>query len=661
MTISKLLIYYLIYDISIDIIGVTKSGNQERPVFYIYNPQTTKFEAQEIIGVHYEDAYIENLIANDFNGDDKFDLMITYSSEASNNTYSDSRHSDKFSNSRTDILLYNSATSSYEKVYQFTNITSGIFIADIGSTRNLDFIFYDEETKTRKLLHFDATQNAVVEDFSKYIAKDKIVCNRGAINVNYPISNPHSSAFIDIDGDCLNDMLIMSSVEKDNSTVIETTDYLEIWRGIIEDGEIKYCLTQSSIYELDQRLGLFSLADINNDALMDIIFPVLGSTPPQILIAFNKVKIGGKDCNELGVCKKVYTYTDDYCAFHNPFTQNSTSTAPLTIPLVFEEFRIEHSSNMQYLQSFTLTQLPHQTFLNTPSTPAYLRFADINIDSFPDFTVVLYDESDYTQNIYVFLNSALDENFPESNPREFSKNFYQIQSINNAIYSSFFDMNDDGKLDLIVVKQENNNIYNTAGFFNTHIYDAFYLKSVTLDQSNGMQAIDYGTTFRYVSTNIDGTNSLDLATQAPQVSTPLALHLPYGYMGIGRSNNYIENFHVILGNYVQPTDNYNIFTPLIPNSQIVVRHIADIFGPATGANNTSNTNLNPNSSQLNGYNENIVWKLDLNVKPTQGLPLLISIIVIILLCLVVAIAYLHFKEMKEDTRENEEGFAQWFG
>ena len=108
-------------------------------------------------------------------------------------------------------------------------------------------------------------------------------------------------------------------------------------------------------------------------------------------------------------------------------------------------------------------------------------------------------------------------------------------------------------------------------------------------------------------------------------------------MGIGRSNNYIENFHIISGNAYKREDNDKTYTPVIPNSQLIIYH--DIID---GGNKTS-------------------WQVDLVVKPTKYLYQLIFVIIIVIILLTFIAFRLQMKEREEDNIENKETFAPWFG
>ena len=109
-----------------------------------------------------------------------------------------------------------------------------------------------------------------------------------------PIPTEHSSAFVDLDADCQNDLVIHSRISKwDNSTnSTKQIDYIEIWRGIEEKDGMSYCLTSDSVYTLDEKLGPFTISDVNRDGLLDLVFPITsGSKGINVLIALNKINL----------------------------------------------------------------------------------------------------------------------------------------------------------------------------------------------------------------------------------------------------------------------------------------------------------------------------------------------------------------------------------
>jgi len=99
-------------------------------------------------------------------------------------------------------------------------------------------------------------------------------------------------------------------------------------------------------------------------------------------------------------------------------------------------------------------------------------------------------------------------------------------------------------LDILAILKDDSNTFSIKGFYNNFNYDAFYLKGVTLYDKNTFATTEIGTTYRYIATNLDETKRMDTSFQLVQ-NNNVCLNLPFTLMGIGRSNNYIENFCVI--------------------------------------------------------------------------------------------------------------------
>ncbi len=362
---------------------------------------------------------------------------------------------------------------------------------------------------------------------------DDKLCDKSKLHSFLPLSSPHTSSFADMDGDCINELIIMSedtnSTRNNNSTSSSSNSnnkrYLEIWRGIISNNQIKYCLTTSSVYDIKSNLGVFSLADVDRNGSLDIVFPVLES-PPKILIGFNKHEIN-------------YDWAEDYCASH-------IKSYDKAVPLLFDDF--VDNKNTASMQTYQISDSPKESFYEDKLVTPLIRFADMNSDSYPDFIVTLHNKDNFTQRVKIFYNYELKYKNKGTGIRAYGmNNTYENNLINNAIYASFFDIDENGNLDVVIVYKENNNIYNTIGLFDTHIYDCYYLKCLILKEKKINFANNIGVSFRYVCANVDGTRRMDLAIQATQLNQ-ISLNLPYAYIGVGRSNNYIENFHVINGN-----------------------------------------------------------------------------------------------------------------
>ena len=134
-----------------------------------------------------------------------------------------------------------------------------------------------------------------------------------------------------------------------------------------------------------------------------------------------------------------------------------------------------------------------------------------------------------------------------------------------------------------------------------------------------------GCSFKIVKTELTGTKKI--VAQAQQWGqSHTRLQLPYVFFGLGRINNYIENFN--LG--VSKTSTWsNFWTPIIPNSWLFVT---------------------PNN------NDPTQWLIEIFINPTKALALIILSTLIVLAILGIVIMYYHKKEKDEGKKENERDY-----
>ena len=590
-----------------DIIASCKTSNGDYKIsYYIYNEKTKIFEFSDKYNKNpliISDYEIISFLANDLNKDGYLDYVMTLKK---NKKY-ESR-----------IYLYNKDGGTYELIFKSNNdeLTQNLFVADIGSIRILKIIYYDNTTKMRKVFYFDELENKfITKNFTEFLSKNTKVCDGNGKYANMPFEIPNSNAFVDIDGDCLNDIII-SNYDNTNKKRL-----LEIWKGVFEDNEVKYCLSMNNVYEVDNSLGLFTIVDVDRNALPDIVFPILNSSPPQILVAFNILSMS-------------YVWTRDYCDDHPPI--NLSKSPNSKINKIFENFNIKTSNKNNYIMNIHNNK-NFMFYSDNTDFPLILRFIDVNQDSYPDFVTILYDKSTKKKNLFIFLSQEIEKG--ENKDRRFfnQNSIYNLTSNYETNYdiivSSFFDFEDQRKMGLILY--DSNGV--SLGLYNNYIYDTYTLKSILLFKKDCFFCIEYGSSQRFITTNINGDRRMDLSLQTPQINVPGILSLSYAYLGIGRSNNYIENFHIISGNAYKRSDNDKTYTPVIPNSQLVIYH-----------DNIANSN-------------STTWEVDLVVKPTKYLYELIIVIIIVIILMTFISIRLLLKEREEDYMENKETFAPWFG
>jgi hypothetical protein len=186
-------------------------------------------------------------------------------------------------------------------------------------------IYYDDLKRERKFVQF---KNQTYEErpFSESFFSNSTLCDGNDYYSRVQILEGHSSAFVDIDADCQNDLIIFSRDKRWDPTTSTTVsaNYVEIWRGTVENNQVKYCLTKSSVFRLDNKLGPFTIADINRDGLLDIVFPILNTA--NVFISYNKINLQ-------------YDWSADYCKTHSNI--NLTN-----MPEVFDSLGLDSNSNV---------------------------------------------------------------------------------------------------------------------------------------------------------------------------------------------------------------------------------------------------------------------------------------------------------------------------
>jgi len=155
--------------------------------------------------------------------------------------------------------------------------------------------------------------------------------------------------------------------------------------------------------------------------------------------------------------------------------------------------------------------------------------------------------------------------------------------------------------------------------YNNIVSDNFFIKALFVNSKQsksenifGNNAV--GASYRAVVTTMDDRKLVAVGSQDYQQGYN-SLQLPYCYIGIGRSNNYIESFYASTS--VNGKRSLRMWTPIIPNSQMVV------FGKGDQVE---------------------AWGLELFISPTSALYLIVLTCAVSLLAIGVAIITLHCQE-----------------
>jgi len=180
---------------------------------------------------------------------------------------------------------------------------------------------------------------------------------------------------------------------------------------------------------------------------------------------------------------------------------------------------------------------------------------------------------------------------------------------------------------LLVSKVKSGNGLRISAIFNNIDRTAFFLKA-RMQSDVTVGTVVSGASFRAVLTDLNDGKFIAVAGSSGQTAYQ-SLLTPFSHIGIGRSNNFVEQFTVAV--YCEGTRQLRQWSPIIPKSNLYVE-----------------ADLNDDSS---------LWKLNLLVKPTEKVPLILIADGIFLLVLGLIIIVLHLYEKAEDKKENERNTA----
>ena len=215
------------------------------------------------------------------------------------------------------------------------------------------------------------------------------------------------------------------------------------------------------------------------------------------------------------------------------------------------------------------------------------RVGDVDLDGFPDLLMTVYNTSSGAgSEVQLLLNvpcqpmSGCHQSDPTSKYwRQFQLQPGYTAGVGSAVTGAFFDIYEDGRLDLIIVSQDQHDNYLVSAYVNpTQDSDAYFMKVIVLTGAcyhncdhQTTEYVPYGTNSggQLVSyrSQRPGQESFDsyqsVAVQLPQ-SSYFALGLPYTIFGLGMAPNFVDSLSVNIS--AQSHD----WPQIIPNSQLYV-------------------------------------------------------------------------------------------
>lgn len=425
-----------------------------------------------------------------------------------------------------------------------------------------------------------------------YICEKNIEDFNADSHTNITISLNGGMAYVDVDGNCSPDIIL--SHEEGN------TRYINVYLSSRKT-EYNYKFAQNITVGDKDKYGPFIISKINNTKsekyapFFDILVPKIDDS--KIIVFKNKIE-------------KEYKWDKFFC--------NEDEGEDAEKIDVFDDINAI---------SFDVESYGEKAKFDKSLTPM-ITPGDFSAE---DQQGLLVRQKSDDGTVFISLFSKDAEKF------NLQLNVTNNTKIGNLTRAVFYDINEAGALGLIVQndKLQNFFIYNFRR-------DKYFIKSKLMNDKEALYDINIGASFRFIVTSKDGSRHMDISYQLAQTSDT-NIPLPYSLMGLGETNNYVENFQILSGNYYimgkenfdkEKYRNFRDHTPVIPNTQMAIYKFK------------------------NGKNK-IEWYIDLYVLPTDTLLIIALSIVGFMLVILGIIIYLHVREVKEEQKETNK-FKSWF-
>lgn len=301
-------------------------------------------------------------------------------------------------------------------------------------------------------------------------------------------------------------------------------------------------------------MPLIEIVDFNRDAMFDLTFV---DKEGQLVVLYNQYQAQGP--KESNLCSE--SQSTEYLAQNPMFASYPFVSGDNALV----ESIVAKSTGWTY--NGLASSMPG-------SVPGRLRIADFNSDSYPDISLTIsFTDSEDTS--FTWTGIALNEE--KTNSTDGSRILVEqeqgeYQKVTDTAgdfgeFVTFIDIDEDGKLDLLVQKFQNGVPYITP-LYNNIASDSFFVKAnmvnTQLEKNDNIYSDNaIGASYRFVVTDLNDKKFVIVGSQSYQ-SGYMSIQLPYSYLGVGRSNNYIETFYA--GTSIGGQKAERMWTPIIPNS-----------------------------------------------------------------------------------------------
>ncbi|GAK62023.1 t-cell immunomodulatory protein [Moesziomyces antarcticus] len=510
------------------------------------------------------------------------------------------------------------------------------------------------------------------------------------------LANPHSSAFVDLNGDCLADLFLVCSEESFLSSKLT----YQIWTAVKPNSKGEgsgFKLASSG--DLPPGTGALSFGDVDRDGTIDVIFPTCDRSGDNCVVnvAFNRQiplcspridgffgggpgfgslstgkKASGAEANATDAtqakrkAERPCREAEDLCvaddSFRIDFTVSKSNADLLRVPLD------KLTGDSRLLSSDALAP----SFLNLPNA---LHLGDYNKDGYPDLVVVTIPDrtaaggrnnvrGNGETRAHILRNLECSK-VPASEKadlgcvadRSEGRTFIKVTAGANSLEvlrdvrsASWIDIDEDGTLDLVLqrtpsVSDGMDSSRRITFVHNNYFHDSFFLKALTLngacqgfcEPKNAPKFQPWGTnyggaSYKFTVLDPNGVRRAQQVGQLPQTAYR-SLLTPYSYFGLGRTNNYVES--LFIGSTRRQKEHFLAVEGVIPNSQVVIN-------PWQGGRGSENERGGPGT-----------WTKQLYLHPGDWIPWVTVVLITTIVGLAVIVVVLHINERREDERERK--------
>lgn len=502
------------------------------------------------------------------------------------------------------------------------------------------------------------------------------------------LANPHSSAFTDLDGDCLADLfLICADTHRGRQK-------FQIWtasKSSVEAASGAQPVSGAFVFSrsgyLPAGAGPLSFADMNRDGTTDVVFASCEGKECFINVVYNQ---------QVGLCEKRASATGGSVENtskswldwwygsdglrgikegENADNRRCRKTDQLCVAdskYSFDFDGKDSNSQARIQVPFSSLGLSGHTPLTQDSLsqqPVSLAIGDFDKNGYPDLLLITAPPGQSSngnaetrlhilRNVRCSVLSAKARAACEkgSSDEEEGRWFEVVQEggevldgIDDARSVSWLDIDNDGSLDLMILRgrQKDRGVQTVTFVQNNYFYDAFFLKVLTLngacssfcEDRSGDEVQTYrpwgamlpGASYKFTVLDPNGNRRAQQVGQLAQTSyRPLLA--PYSYFGLGRTNNYVEN--LLVGSTLHAPRHFLSMEGVIPNSQVVVSPYIN--------KDAKPEDIDPST-----------WKRELYLKPGDWIPWVTLTLATLIAALCSFVFAMNVKERREDERDRK--------